>query len=746
MTVMSSGRLFGRVVVALGLVAAGLAVGAASPVAQAAPAQPTPLRIEIDLSNGGGLTVELPLISSGPTQVTVDWEDDATNAQPSCVTAPYPAGADALLEPLNISCTYLGPDAAADPVKVIEVLVTGSNPVTWFGGNEVTLGAANYEKVLSWGNVGILSLFGAFRGMSNLVDVPNTLPANVTDLAYSFAGATSFNDADIAGWNTSAVTDMTSMFLGATSFNRNIAGWNTSNVVSMANMFNGATSFNQNIGAWDTSSVVNMAGMFYRATSFNQNIGTWNTSSVNFMNDMFYRANSFNQNIGSWNVSNVVDMSRMFNETAVFNGDISGWNPVKVIDMRGMFQLALSFNRNISSWTVTDLETTTNMFRSATGFNNGCAINGNPCPDDFAWPNAPSLAEIGGMFAGTTSFNAEVVIDTDQVTSFAELFEGATSFNNGCAAGVFTCPLTLNADQVTTFRSAFVDALAFNQRLVFSSTANVTTIQGMFAGAIGFNNGCALGVFTCPLTFMANGTRSNFGALLNMGGAFSGAGAFNQSLDSWDVSTVTNMGALFYNQGIFNNGCAAGDATCPLTWSTPSLTRMDQMFNGVPDFDQAMPNFDTSNVTSMQSVFEHASGFDHDISGWNVRNVTNMNRMFFGANAFDQDLSSWCFDGQVSHVQFEVGSGFQNLTAKHPSWAGCTTPVVFAPAPGVTPPSTTTTPPTIAPPPIAPPTTSIPPLPPTLPETGRDARMALVALWLLVVGALVMRWRLPSRG
>jgi surface protein len=331
------------------------------------------------------------------------------------------------------------------------------------------------------------------------------------------------------------------------------------------------------------------------------------------------------------------------------------------------------------------------------------------------------------------------LIDTDQVTSFAEVFEGATRFNNGCAVGITTCPLAWNSSQVTTFRGMFDQATDFNQRVAFTSTANVTTVEGMFRGALRFNNGCANGVFTCPLTFAAVGQQQNFGALTDMGGAFSIAAAFNQSLNSWNTSTVTTMAALFYGQASFNNGCAPSNATCPLNWSTPALLTMDQMFFGVTDFDQDLPNFDTSNVTSMVSVFAGAARFNQDISGWNVRRVTTMDDMFFAASDFDQDLSSWCFDGQVSHIIFELGSGFQNLPAKHPSWAACPTTVIFTPV--VTTPPTSTAPPT-----TAPPATSLPPSPPTLPETGGDDLVALLALWLLVMGALVLRLRLPSRG
>ncbi len=725
-------RGFGRLLVALVVGVAG--VGVLAPTA--VQAAPLPMVIEVDLSNGAGLQVKLPLDNGNvATAVTVNWGTAA------CGTQTYTAAGGAqTLASLDISCTYAAGDVA-NPVQ-IQVSVTGADTVTWFGGNAATTGAAKFEKIVAWGDLGFVSLNGAFRNMTNLVDVPTTLPGTVTDLSYAFFGATSFNDADIAGWVTTAVTQMVSTFQGATSFNQNIGGWNTANVTAAHFMFAGATAFNQNIGGWNTGNIVNMARMFEGATAFNQDIGLWNTSSVTFMDGMFAGATAFNQAIGNWNTSNVVVMNDMFNGATAFNQPVGNWNVTRVTDTRAMFEGATSFNKRLYNWLPSDLVLASNMFRNATAFNNGCAPG--PCADAFSWPNAPDLTQVAGMFANATNFNAKVDIDTDQVTSFAEMFWDATSFNNGCAVGAFTanaapCLLSFTSPMVTTTSQMFDGATNFNQRLVFSSTANITSIGSMFAGATSFNNGCAANIRVCPFNFGLGGAQQNFGSLTNAGGAFSGATAFNQDLNSWNMSTVTVTSAMFYNQARFNNGCATTTPTCPLTWTTTSLILMDQMFTGVTDFDQPLPNFVTNNVTSMSQAFDDAVDFNQDISGWNVRNVTNMDRMFRFAFHFNQDLSSWCFNGQVSHIDFAALSGFANLTAKHPSWASCGGQIVFVPA-VTTPPSTTTTPPTTVVEPV------VPSVPPTLPETGRESTLGLVALWLLVMGVIAVRLRLPSRG
>lgn len=689
-----------RAVLAAGLLALGLIP--LSPSHADAASASAPLEFEIDLRNGSGLIVRLPLSGAYQTKVRVEWD----TVSPACTESIFPPSGIDFLNNLSISCTYSATDLSSDPVKTIRVWRDDPNPdITWLGGDIATTGSEKFTKVLSWGTLGITSLYGAFRGMTNLIDVPDTAPTGLVDLSSAFAGATSFNDSGISSWNTSAVTDMSGMFSGASAFNRAIGSWNTGNVTNMNGMFYDASAFNQAIGSWDVSNVVGMESMFMGATLFNQNIGTWNVSNLVNMRDMFNNTRDFNQNIGSWTTT-------------------------KVIDMRGMFQDAIAFNRNLSAWNLRDLTTAVNMFRGATAFNNGCPAG--PCGTAFNWPSAPALTEIGGMFAGATAFNAPVTLDTDQVTSFAEMFQDASAFNNGCANGVFTCTLSLNSDAVTTFRQMFDHASAFNQELQLTRTALATSIDGMFNTASSFNNGCASADYSCPLDFGSASPQTNFGALTNMGSAFAGAASFNQNLNTWNVTTVTHMGALFYNQGTFNNGCAAGNATCPLTWTTSSLTDMNEMFHGVTDFDQALPNFDTQYVTSMYSVFAYATNFNQDISRWSVRRVTDMRRMFFGATQFDRDLSSWCFDHPVTHTDFEFGSGFELLTAKHPSWASCPVTAtagaqpendqvsVTRPEPGQQSETGTSQ---------------------SLPETGTSTDALLFAVWMLCVGLVLLRFR-----
>ncbi|WP_284352997.1 BspA family leucine-rich repeat surface protein, partial [Psychrosphaera saromensis] len=119
----------------------------------------------------------------------------------------------------------------------------------------------------------------------------------------------------------------------------------------------------------------------------------------------------------------------------------------------------------------------------------------------------------------------------------------------------------------------------------------------------------------------------------DMGYMFYGATAFNQPLDSWDVSNVTDMENMFYGTTAFNQ---------PLdSWDVSNVTDMRWMFEGATVFNQPLDSWDVSNVTYMHSMFEGASAFNQPLDSWDVSNVKGMWRMFSGATAFNQPLDSW---------------------------------------------------------------------------------------------------------
>ena len=123
----------------------------------------------------------------------------------------------------------------------------------------------------------------------------------------------------------------------------------------------------------------------------------------------------------------------------------------------------------------------------------------------------------------------------------------------------------------------------------------------------------------------------NVSKVTDMTNMFGGCSAFNQPVNNWDVSNVTSMGSMFgltsFNQSINN-------------WNVSNVRNMSGMFADSP-FNQSLSNWNTSNVRNMANMFRNASAFNQDISIWNVSNVSDMNTMFKDAIAFNQPLNSW---------------------------------------------------------------------------------------------------------
>jgi len=302
--------------------------------------------------------------------------------------------------------------------------ITVSGSLTGFGQDPLTidlpLSGAHYLKaVRSFGELGITSLSFAFLASVNLIDVPATLPATVTDMSYMFIGASSFNG-DVSGWDTGLVTNMSTMFYGASSFNQSLNSWDTGSVTDMSVMFAGASSFNQNLNSWDTGLVSSMRSMFDGASSFNGDVSGWDTGSVTSMRSMFDGASAFNQNLNSWDTGLVTSMKGMFDGASSFNGDVSGWDTGLVTSMSEMFYGASSFNGDVSGWdTGSVLTDKSYMFYRATAFNG----------DVSGWDTG-LVTNMEGMFANASSFNGDVSgWDTRLVFTMRGMFAGASSFD-----------------------------------------------------------------------------------------------------------------------------------------------------------------------------------------------------------------------------------------------------------------------------------------------------------------------------
>ncbi len=609
----------------------------------------TMAQMELVFDITAGDEIQLPLY--GTVNCTVDW-GDATATENFSTTG-------------DKSHTY-------SSTGTYTVSISGM--LTRFGKiSGIWMGVDKLTAVNSFGDIGLTQLSRAFTEANNLTSVPATLPATVTELAYTFAkiDAATITNLDlwdvsnvtnmgglfwhsvnfnqyIGGWDVGNVTNMEWMFYEALVFNQDISGWDVSNVTDMSNMFQ-STVFNQNIGGWDVSKVTSMTNMFYNASDFNQDISGWTVTSVTKMNSMFYRASSFNQPIGSWDVSNVTRMDNMFQYASAFNQDISSWTVSSVTTMANMFYDAASFNQNINSWDVSSVISMKNMFALAASFNQDLNSwnTGNVTSMSFMFLSTPFNGNISswdvskvilmnGMFQNAAVFNSDISNwDVSNVTDMSGMFQDATVFNQDIS--------NWNVGNVTDMDAIFKEAISFNQDIGNWDVSAATDMTSMFYGADAFNQ---------------NLNAWDVSAVTDMGFMFVSADLFNGDISDWDVSSVTDMTSMFSNASSFNKDISrwnVGNVTDfnwmfeeatvfnqdISNWDVSKATVMDYMFMDAAAFNQDISNWDVSSVTNMNAMFRDAISFNQDISGWDVSSVTTMQSLFDGANSFNQNLSSW---------------------------------------------------------------------------------------------------------
>ena len=130
-----------------------------------------------------------------------------------------------------------------------------------------------------------------------------------------------------------------------------------------------------------------------------------------------------------------------------------------------------------------------------------------------------------------------------------------------------------------------------------------------------------------------NGWGEKVSKVTNMSGMFFQAQVFNQPLNNWNVSNVTNMSRMFAVTDYFNQ---------PLNdWNVSKVTNMSSMFNSTNEFNQPLDGWDVSNVTDMSEMFADAMVFNQPLDGWDVSKVTTMSDMFINAGEFNQPIDSW---------------------------------------------------------------------------------------------------------
>lgn len=252
-------------------------------------------------------------------------------------------------------------------------------------------------------------------------------------------------------------------------------------------------------------------------------------------------------------------------------------------------------------------------------------------PDISSW-DLSSVTNTSAMLAGSGVFDGDVSAwDTAEVIDMSFAFAGASTFNESLVGYGW------DTSAVTDMVGMFYDASAFNQDLNHFDMASVANTSYMFSYATTFNNGDEAGGSSNPLDWETTSlTETKF--------MFLGAEAFNQPVDSFEMSSVRVTAGMFAGAAAFNQEVE--------DWTMSSVERMDGMFGGALVFNQSVNGWDTSSVTNMSYVFLAAEAFNEPLDNWVTSSVQDMRGMFLLDPVFNQNLSSW----DTSNVESFAGT------------------------------------------------------------------------------------------
>ena len=250
--------------------------------------------------------------------------------------------------------------------------------------------------------------------------------------------------------------------------------------------------------------------------------------------------------------------------------------------------------------------------------------------------------------AGTTAFVAGTAGVSDIIA-----YVKANSSDSSKYDVIFYSPVTIYApvDSSYLFSDLFyMTSITFNN----FNTSNVTTMKGMFSGAIYSRPLTSLDLScfdTSKVTDMSsmfhwwgpdsltsiNLSSFNTSKVTNMSNMFFGCSKLTSlNVSNFDTSKVTDMNNMFF-------GCEITSLNVS-NFDTSKVTNMEEMFASCTSLTSLnLSNFDTSNVTNMSEMFDSCLELTSlDLSNFNTSNVTNMFRMFYQCKSLTSlNLSSF---------------------------------------------------------------------------------------------------------
>ncbi|MFY9242943.1 MAG: BspA family leucine-rich repeat surface protein [Polaribacter sp.] len=496
------------------------------------------------------------------------------------------------------------------------------------------------QPLENWDVSSVVDMSSMFSGSLTFnQDINNWNVSSVENMNAMFKWTNSFNQ-PLSNWNVSTVTNMSEMFSFSEFFNQPIGNWDVSAVTNMNSMFNDSLRFNQDISSWDVSAVTDMTNLFLNAPISQENYDALliNWSALNLQNGLTFNSNLANYcsqaavdaraNIISTKGWTFIDggvdcSSNYFTTTWKTNENASSSNTTITIPTSGT-----GYNYDVdwdNDGTFDDLGVTGDITHnfgavgtytiSIKGDFPRIYFNNNADKDKILsienWGTSIAWTNMSNAFDGCSNLvnNATDIPDLSGVTNLTSMFKDCTNLGNGSA----TNWNSWDTSTITSLAQTFFGASSFNKNLDSWDVSKVTSLFRTFENATSFNG---------------NISNWNVSKVEDMNNTFNTASAFNQDISGWVTSEVTNMAGMFFGASSFNQKIG--------NWDVTKVTNMYSMFENASAFNQNLSDWDVSLVTSMFNLFVDTSlstaNYEAVLIAWNALSLQN-NVSFHGGNA-----------------------------------------------------------------------------------------------------------------
>ena len=497
--------------------------------------------------------------------------------------------------------------------------------------------------------------FGATVFNSNLPWNTKT----VTDMSHMFANAKRFNSN--VPWDVSGVVNASAMFYQTNDFSGNgLEQWDVRSMTDVSDMFNDASgcysngNFIKNISQWNVRAVTNTGKdqFFYKGgvdTTLTDPFSPFNLSLQPMTLEFGFTTEKIKLPISDISSSGIeVDWGAgrlSYGPGSDVSGNVTG--PVRIYGKFG------TFGSGETAWTSAPLLLSVTQWGSATLSLTNLSGAFNGCTSLTSVPALPPLVtNTSYMFTGANIFTGTDVEswDVTNVTDMSNMFNGAEAFNANL--GNWTDNGT--TENVKNMSNMFNGAISFiGDGISRWNVSGVSDMSYMFMNTTIFN-----------ASNLGNWTVTNVKSMNSMfrNSSYRGTG---QNVGSWaGINNVTNMAAMFNGAGVFNSNFNG-------TFWNKLKGNLSDMFNRAHSFEGAnssINSWDVSGVTNMRGMFEVATScynnalFTSDLTSWNITNVP-INLNTFNATSFFYTSGPDGADTTFSDPSSPFGLPPRNVTA-----------------------------------------------------------------------------------